>query len=103
MVTFTDGTTAGVVVKDVTPSLGVKIIQVRVPATFVWGTDEMVVDLADYGARDLAGILPYEESTAGSITISGCVTTLVSGTTVTAVSTGSTVDTCGGSFIIFAY
>ena len=111
MVAFTDGTTAGVVTKDVTPALGVKCIQVRVPATFVWGTDAIVVDLAKYGARSISGFIAMEETTAGSIVVAGTGTTAVVTTTtggyttnvLTYTSTGSAANTCGGTLTIFAY
>ena len=102
MVTFTDGTTTGVVTTDVVPGLGLKIIQVRVPATFTWSEDLMVVDLADYGARDIAGILAFVETTAGSIVAAGTVTTSVTGTTLTVTASAPATD-AGGIFIIFAY
>jgi len=103
MVDFTDGTTTGVVTTDVTPNLGRKIIEVRVPITFVWATDSLIVDLADYGATKISGFLAFEESTAGSIVIAATGTTSVSGTILTIDSVGSTADTIGGTFIIFAY
>ncbi len=103
MADFTDGTTSGVVTKDVTPNLGIKIIQVRVPSTFVWATDSLIIDLSDYGAGSIAGFLAFEETTAGSITIAATGTTSVSGTTLTIDSTGSDANTTGGTFIIFAF
>jgi hypothetical protein len=111
VVTFTDGTTSGVVAIDVTPQLSKKIIQVRVPATFVWGTDAIAVDLMKYGASKISGFLAFEETTAGSITVQATGTTAVV-TTLTAwpatsvltyTSTGSAVNTCGGTLIVFAY
>lgn len=102
MVTFTDGTTSGVVTKDMIPAMGVKTIQTRVPAAFVWGTDTIVVDLADYGATNLSGVIAFEETTAGSVTVAATAgTTAVSGTIMTYTSAGS--GTNGGTIIIFAY
>lgn len=103
MVDFTDGSTSGVVTKDVVPGLGVKIIQGRVPATFVWGTDKYIVDLAEYGATKISGFLAFVETTAGSVTVAGTGTSAVSGTTLTLDSTGTSAATKGGTFIIFAY
>ena len=109
MVDFTDGTTSGVVTKDVTPQLGVKIIQVRVPATFVWGTDSLIVDLAKYGAKYCAGVLGFVETTAGSVTVpcgaagTQLGTTSVATTTLTFNSTGCAANTAGGTLVIFAY
>lgn len=109
MADFTDGTTSGVVTKDITPALGVKVIQVRVPATFVWGTDSIIVDLAKYGATKVAGVLGFIETTAGSITVpcgaagTQLGTTSVSTTTLTFNSTGCAANTRGGTLVIFAY
>jgi len=109
MVAFTDGTTAGVVTKEIEPNTGVKIIQVRVPATFVWSVDTLAVDLAKYGCTKVAGVLGAIETTAGSIVqtcgASGAQlgTTAVSGTTLTFTSTGCENLTKGGTLTIFAY
>ena len=102
MTDFTDGTTSGVVTRDIVPALGVKCLQVRVPATFVWGTDSLIVDLGDYGATSLAGVLAFEETTAGSVTVQATEgTTSVSSGVLTIVSGGS--GTNGGTFLIWAY
>jgi hypothetical protein len=109
MVAFTDGTTSGVVTTDVTPNMGIKIIQTRVPATFVWGTDTLAIDLSKYGATKVAGILCFVETTAGSITVpcgaagTQLGTTAVSGTTLTYTSAGAAANTCGGTIIVFCY
>ena len=109
MTAFTDGTTSGVVTKGVTPSLGIKILQVRVPATFVWGTDTLAVDLTKYGCYYVAGVLGFVETTAGSITVpcgaagTQLGTTAVSSGTLTFTSTGCAANTAGGTLVIFAY
>ena len=101
MVAFTDGTTSGVVTKDLT-QLGFKVIQTRVPATFVWGSDTIVVDLTDYGATRVAGVLAFEETTAGSVTVAASAgTTVVSSNILTYTSAGS--GTNGGTIVILAY
>ena len=103
-VTFTDGTTSGVVTKDVIPNLGVKMLQVKVPSTFLWGTDELVIDLTKYGASKISGFLAFlDYTTAGSVVIAGTGTTSVSSGTLTLVSTGSSAQTVSGTFILFVY
>ena len=104
MVDFTDGTTSGVVTTDIIPSLGVKIIQVKVPSTFVWATDQIIVDLGDYGAEKISGFLAFEDyTTAGSVVIAATGTTSVSSGVLTFDSVGSTAQTVSGTLIIFAY
>lgn len=103
MATFTDGTTTEVVSKSVVPGLGVSKIQVRVPATFVWGTDSIVIDLAKFGAKFISGWRAYEETTAGSVVIGATGTCSVSAGVLTFVSTGSGANTCGGTLEIDAY
>jgi len=109
MATFTDGTTSGVETREIVPNSGVKIIQVRVPATFIWGTDLLVVDLTRYGARYCAGVLGFVETTEGSITVpcgaagTQLGTTAVSAGTLTFTSTGCAANTKGGTLVIFAY
>jgi len=63
-VVFTQDTATWV--KEVTPNTGVKILQVRLPATFVGGTDSLTVDLTRYGANNVTGVLVFRETTAGS-------------------------------------
>ena len=103
MVDFTDGTTSGVETIEITPNAGIKVIQVRVPATFVWGTDSIIVDLGDYGASKCAAWLCFEETTAGSVVIAGTGTTTVASGVLTFVSTGSGVNTVGGTLLVWAY
>jgi len=107
--TFTDGTTAGVVTKDIVPAMGIKMLQVRVPATFVWGTDLLVVDLKDYGCNEIAGVLGFIETTAGSITVpcgaagTQLGTTAVASGVLTYTSVGAAANTKGGTLVIFAF
>lgn len=102
MTDFTDGTTTGVVTKDIVPGMGIKCLQVRVPATFIWGTDSLIVDLGDYGASKVAGVLAFEETTAGSISVQATEgTTSVASGVLTIVSGGT--GTNGGTFLIWAY
>ena len=99
--TFTDGTTTGVVTKEIVPNSGVKIIKVSVPATFVWGTDIVVVNLARYGGTKLIGFLAFEQTTAGSIVIAATGTTSVTTGTLTLTTTGSGANTVVGDLILF--
>ena len=107
--TFTDGTTAGVKTTEIAPYAGIKILSVRVPDTFVWGTDLLVVDLGDYGASRCAGVLGFVETTEGSITVpcgaSGTQlgTTAVASGVLTFTSVGAEANTAGGTLVIFAY
>lgn len=104
MVDFTDGTTSGVVTTDIIPNLGVKILQVKVPSTFVWGTDQIIIDLGDYGAENISGFLAFlDYTTAGSVVIAGTGTTSVASGVLTFDSTGSSAQTVSGTLIIFAY
>jgi len=101
MTDFTDGTTSGVVTRDMT-NLNFKMLQVRVPATFVWGTDSLIIDLGDYGATKLAGVLAFEETTEGSVTVQAAEgTTTVASGVATIVTGGS--GTNGGTILIWAY
>ena len=103
-VTFTDGTTSGVVTKDLIPAMGVKMLQVKVPSGFVWATDELVIDLKKYGARYLSGFLAFEDyTTAGSVVIAATGTTSVASGVLTIDSVGSDAHTVSGTFILFVY
>jgi hypothetical protein len=98
--TFTDGTTTGVITKDI-DQLAYKVLKVTIPTTFVWGTDQLVIDLTKYGCTKLLGFHAFEETTAGSVTIAATGTSSVSSGTATIVSTGSGANTCGGSFLLY--
>ena len=102
VVVFTDGTTAGVVTTEIGPSPDLKVIQTRVPSTFVWGTDTIVVDLGVYGASRVSGVIAFEETTEGSVVVAATAgTTAVSSGVLTYTSAGS--GTNGGTIIIYAY
>jgi len=102
MTDFTDGTTTGVEVIEIAPNAGIKVLQVRVPATFTWGADSLIVDLGDYGCSKLAGVFPFEETTVGSVVVPATAgTTSVASGVATIVSGGS--GTNGGTFLIWAY
>jgi hypothetical protein len=78
------------------------MLQVRVPTTFVWGTDSLIIDLGEYGCSKLAGVLAFKETTEGSVTVQATEgTTSVSSGTATIASGGS--GTNGGTFLIWAY
>jgi hypothetical protein len=108
MVAFTD-TTSGVTVKEIAPNTGLKILMVKVPATFVNGTDTLAIDLTKFGAYILLGIVGFQETTVGSITtqfgvdatggLKG-ITTAVSAGTLT-ITPLLPANTCVSSFIIF--
>lgn len=102
MANFVAGS-ATVPVKDVNPSLATKEIEIRVPTTFVWGTDTVTVTLANYGAHNVARFSAWEETTAGSVVISATGTTSVSAGVLTFNSTGSSANTCGGTIRLGLY
>jgi hypothetical protein len=112
VVAWTD-TTAGVVVKELAPNSGLKILWVRTPATFVNGTDTLAVDLRKFGASILIGVVGFQETTAGSVTtqfgvdatggLKGLTTAVVQAAT-TSIATITPLlpaNTCISSFLIF--
>lgn len=104
MATFTYGTTSGMSAAEIAPNGGLKVVQIKVPATFVWGTDSIAVDLATFGATRIAGFIACEETTEGSVVVCASTgTTSVSTTTLTYVSTGMSANTDIGSLILFIY
>jgi len=104
--------TSGVSVNEITPALGFKMILVKTPATFVNGTDTMAIDLTKYGCRNCAGVLMFQETTAGSVTLLNAVSATTGGVVglTTAVSAGTLTispllpaNTCITNFVIFAW
>jgi len=91
----------GSTVTEVAPNAGVKVIQVVTPATADNG-DTVAVDLTDYGASNIHGILGFTESTTGSVVITEAPTTSVSSGTLTITIGGSTANKVR-TFIIYAY
>jgi hypothetical protein len=111
MTVWTQSST-GVEVRDWLPNLGFKIVHVKVPSTFASGTDTLTVDLTKYGARNVIGVLGFQETTVGSVTQQMAVSATLGGAVglTTSVSTGTLTitpllpaTTCVTDFIIFAY
>jgi hypothetical protein len=113
MTAWTD-TTAGIVVKEVAPNAGLKVISVRTPATFSTTTnDTMAVDLRKFGGSQLIGVLGFQETTTGSITtqmgvtaaggLSGFTTAVVQAatTSIATISTVAPANACIHTFVIF--
>jgi hypothetical protein len=105
-------TSTGVVCKEIVPNMGYKMIFARLPATFVNGTDTFAIDLTPYGCSKIAGVLMFQETTAGSVTLQSAVSATLVGVAglTTAVSSGTLTitpllpaNTCITNFIIFAY
>lgn len=109
-VAWTD-TTTGVSVKELAPNGGMKIIAVKVPATFVNGTDTLAITLASYGATALLGVIGFQETTAKSVTtqfgvdatggLKGMTTAVAAG--VLTITPLLPANTCISTFIIFCY
>jgi hypothetical protein len=110
MTAWTD-TSTGIVVKEVSPNSGLKIIHVKTGAGYVAAADTMAVDLKKFGANQCIGVLMFQETTAGSIIqqsaikddtggVVGFTTAVVTG--VLTITTKLPAVTCTHSFIIFA-
>lgn len=88
-------------IKEVTPNLGVKLIQVVTAATVV-SADTFTVDLSDYGCTNIHGILGFVETTAGSVVATEAPTTSVTTSTLT-VTVGGSAVTAVRTYLIYAY
>lgn len=88
-------------IKEVTPAIGVKMLQCVTPATAIGGTDTVQVDLNDYGCTKLHGILVFDETTTGSIVVTQAPTTVVTSGILVITLGGSA--TCVKTIILFAY
>ena len=102
MTVWTDKT-IGVVGKDAIPNLGIKMVHIRTPATFVNGTDTLAVTLSDFGLTTFVAVLGFEETTAGSVSvpITALTTSVTNG--VLTIATTTPANTCVTDFIIFGY
>lgn len=69
---------------------GIRKVWVELPAT-TFTADTTTVDLANYGATALKGILGFAETTAGSVVVQEQPTTSLSSTTLTITVGGSSV------------
>ena len=99
MTAFTEAT-AGVKSALVAPNTGVTLLSVSVPATFVFGTDTLAVDLTAHGAKNLRGIWGFSETTDGSIVIVTTQTTSVTAGTLTITPDCSGSTTNKGTFLL---
>jgi len=88
-------------IKEITPNLGVKVIQIVTAATVV-SADTFTVDLSAYGCTNIHGILGFVETTAGSVVATEAPTTAVSSSTLT-VTVGGSAVTAVRTYIIYAY
>jgi hypothetical protein len=88
-------------IKEISPNLGVKVIQIVTAATVV-SADTFTVDLGDYGCTNIHGILGFVETTAGSVVVSEAPTTAVSAGVLT-VTVGGTSVTKARTYIVYAY
>lgn len=88
-------------VKEISPALGVKVLQVTTAATADDG-DTVAVDLTAYGCTGIHGIIGFTESTAGSVVITEAPTTAVNAGTLT-ITVGGATDDKKRTFIVYAY
>ena len=54
-------------VKEISPALGVKMILLETPATFIGGTDSVALDLGDYGASKVSAVFASSQTTTGDV------------------------------------
>ena len=74
---------------EVAPILGIKMIHCLFPDTVIGGTDNVTVDLGDFGCSNLRGILSFDQTTTGQVVVTQAPTTAVSNGVVTITFTGS--------------
>jgi len=86
---------------EILPNAGVKMIQCVFPSTVIGGSDDMTVDLGDFGCTKLHGILLFDETATGSIVVTQAPITTVSSGVVTITTTGS--ETGVKTVILWAY
>ena len=86
---------------EVSPNAGTKIIQVVCPSTTVGGTDDVTVDLTEFGCTNIHGIQVFDETTTGSVVVLEAAATSVSSGTLT-VDLGGT-NTGVKTIILYAY
>ena len=91
----------GYVMKEIAPNAGVKIIHVRSDDALIGGTDDLTIDLTNFGCTNIYGVHVFDETTTGSVAVLTAGTTSVSSGVLTISLGGS--DTGVKSIIIYAY
>ena len=86
---------------EITPTSGIKVIQVVTDATVDDG-DSITVDLSKFGCTNIHGIQGFGESTTGEVIVTEEPTTSVSSSTLT-ITVGGSADNTKRVFIIWAY
>lgn len=92
----------GYVMKEVAPNAGLKIIHVRSADTLIGGTDDLTIDLNLHGCTNIHGVLVFDETTTGSVTVLQAPTSTVVASGVLTIDLGGS-DTGVKSIIIYAY
>ena len=87
---------------EIAPNLGVKVLVVETPATFIGGTDSVTVDLGDYGCSKCYAIFATYQSTAG--TVLAAATASISATSSGVITIGTSASGTGiYGIVIYAY
>lgn len=92
--------TSNVTIRDRIQNDGLRAIDVSTLTT-ADTADTFTVDLSDYGATTIRGILGFVENTEGSVVVQEQPTTSVTGTTLTVTVGGSTVSNKRRNYIIY--
>ena len=87
---------------EVAPNLGMKVLLVETPATFIGGTDSITVDLTKYGCTKIKAIFASSATTTGTVVVAATanVTSITSGVAV--IETSATGTNIYG-IVIYAY
>lgn len=86
---------------EVAPNLGMKVLLVETPATFVGGTDSITVDLNLYGCTKIKAIFASSATTTGTTVVAATASVVVSSGVAT-IQTSATGTNIYG-IVIYAY
>ena len=87
---------------EVAPNLGMKVLLIETPATFVGGTDSITIDLKLYGCTKVKAICASSATTTGTVVVAATATVTSITDGVAVIETSATGTNIYG-IVIYAY
>lgn len=87
---------------EVAPNLGMKILLLETPSSFVGGTDSLTIDLNDYGCTKVKAIFASSATTTGTVVVAATATVTSITNGVAVIETSATGTNIYG-IVIYAY
>ena len=87
---------------EVLPAIGLKVLMIETPATFIGGTDSITVDLSKYGCTKVKAIFASSQTTTGTVVVAATASVTGISSDVATIETSATGTNIYG-IVIYAY